>query len=302
MRSVRQVWLGVTTGLAALVIVVIGATWFAAGKLSEPMLHNIGRPPLDLEASNVTMVSSAGHLVHGWLAHGVADHGVILLLHGLSADRRAMVPRAEYLHKLGYTVLMIDFQANGETRGANQTFGELESRDVAAAIQYLHYKLPDERVGILGVSLGAAAFVLAQDREHVDAVVLDSIYPTLKEAIAERVRRRVGPLAAVLTPLMYVEARSRLPLNPERLRPIDKLGHLQAAALVICGARDPVTPPQECQRIFAAASSPKELWQVQSAGHVDLYNFAPQEYQRRTAAFFDQYLPQEAGAAATKAE
>ncbi|MBV9911571.1 MAG: alpha/beta fold hydrolase [Sinobacteraceae bacterium] len=294
----RQVWLGVITGLAALVIVIIAGTWFAAGKLSEPMPHNIGRPPLDLEASNVTMVSSAGHLVHGWLAHGVADHGVILLLHGLSADRRAMVPRAEYLHKLGYTVLMIDFQANGETRGANQTFGELESRDVAAAIQYLHYKLPDERLGILGVSLGAAAFVLADDREHVDAVVLDSIYPTLKEAIAERVRSHIGPLAAMVTPLLYVEAKSRLPLNPEQLRPIDKVGHLQAAVLVICGARDPVTTPAECQHVFAAASSPKELWQVQTAGHVDLYHFAPQEYERRTAAFFAQYLPQESGAPA----
>jgi fermentation-respiration switch protein FrsA (DUF1100 family) len=39
--------------------------------------------------------------------------------------------------------------------------------------------------------------------------------------------------------------------------------------------------------MYGAARSPKELWLIPGASHVDLYRFAPQAYEQRVLAFFD---------------
>lgn len=293
----RSLLLRALTALSIVVVVAIPLGWFVGGDLVEPLPHNIGRPPLDLEASNITLASTSGTLIHGWLAHGTPRHGVVLLLHGLHGDRRSMLGRAEFLHKQGYSVLLIDFQAHGESKGRRVTFGDLESRDVAAAIQYLDHQLPGERIGVIGVSLGAAAFALADPRPAVAAVVLDSMYPTFQEAVADRLRAHLGPFGTPLAPLLFMQMRPRLQIEPARLRPIDWLSRLGAPVLIVGGTRDRVTTLRDTRAIFAAASTPKELWEVQDARHVDLYQFGKTAYEQRIGAFLSKYLPQDSEAA-----
>jgi len=176
--------------VAGIVVLVIGTTWLASGGLQDPANHYVSPSPLDLHASNITYASGAGVLIHGWLAPGKPGQGVLLLLHAIRGDRRDMISRARFLHGRGYAVLMIDFQSHGENRGNRITFGDLESRDVTGAIQYLHHKLPGEKVAVIGTSMGADAFVLAAGRPEVSAVVLEQMYPTIDRAVASRVRAK----------------------------------------------------------------------------------------------------------------
>ena len=48
-----------------------------------------------------------------------------------------MVERASFLRRAGYSTLLIDFQATGETKGDRITFGWKESRDVLAAVEFI---------------------------------------------------------------------------------------------------------------------------------------------------------------------
>jgi uncharacterized protein len=57
---------------------------------------------------------------------------VVLLLHGVRADRLAMVSRAQLLTRQGFSVLLIDLQAHGATPGEAITLGYRESTDVVA--------------------------------------------------------------------------------------------------------------------------------------------------------------------------
>ena len=54
---------------------------------------------------------------------------------------------------------------------------------------------------------------------------------------------------------------------------------------MLSGTRDQHTTIEEARAIFAAAQPPKELWEVEGAGHVDLHSYAKEEYERRVAAF-----------------
>jgi pimeloyl-ACP methyl ester carboxylesterase len=288
----KELLIRLVVGLAVIVVVVIALTWVAGADLTEPTNRDItiGRPPLDLEASNITFASGSGSLIHGWLSPGKPGRGAVILLHGLRGDRREMVSRAEFLRARGYSVLLFDFQGHGESRGSLITFGDLESRDVTAAIQYLHHKLPNEQVGVIGVSLGAAAFVLAEERPAVAAVVLEQMYPTIQQAVAGRARQYLGPVAPVLAPLLMVQVQARLKIPANRLRPIDRMGQIGAPVLIVNGTQDSYTSIEDARALFAAASNPKELWAVEGAGHGDLHAFAKAQYEQRVGDFLGRYM------------
>ena len=72
-------------------------------------------------------------------------------MHGVRADRTSMLDRARVLSRAGYSVLLFDFQAHGESPGHRITLGYLESMDAQASIQYLRERNPDEKIGVIGV-------------------------------------------------------------------------------------------------------------------------------------------------------
>ncbi len=218
---------------------------------------------------------------------------MVLLLHGVRADRTQMLGRARSLSRLGYAVLLIDLPAHGESSGKRITFGAKEAAGVTAAVAFLRGKLPGERLGIIGVSLGAAATVLADLRPTPNAVVLESMYPTIEEAVAARLVMRLGSLGASLAPVLLWQLPLRTGVSADGLRPIQRLQHLGAPVLVASGTEDRHTTWTETQRLFQSARQPKELWRVDGAAHVDLHAFQPYEYEHRVFGFLAKHLRNE---------
>jgi uncharacterized protein len=140
------------TLVAAAVICVFSAGWL----LAHPVQMQIGDPPADLNAEPVNFESDSGANVHGWWSPVRNSRGAVLLLPGIRANRLSMVDRARFLHRAGYSVLLIDFQATGETKGDRITFGWKESRDVIAAVNFIRNTKPASRVAIIGSSLGGS--------------------------------------------------------------------------------------------------------------------------------------------------
>jgi fermentation-respiration switch protein FrsA (DUF1100 family) len=204
-----------------------------------------------------------------------------------------MLRRARFLNRAGYATLLIDLPAHGESSGDRVTFGAREAAGVVAALDYMRRELPSERIGVIGVSLGAASTVLAHPKPAPDAVILESMYPTIDEALANRLMMRFGPIGASLAPLLLWQLPFRTGLSAQDLRPIQHLPSLGAPVLIISGAEDKHTTWTETQRIFDAASEPKELWQVTGAAHVDLHAFLPEAYERRVLDFLARHLRDE---------
>ena len=204
-----------------------------------------------------------------------------------------MIGRAEFLQGAGYSVLLIDLPAHGESSGERVTFGAREARGVITAMDYLRRELPYEPIGIIGTSLGAASTVLAGINPPADAVVLESMYPTIEDAVERRLTMRLGPIGAELAPLLLWQLPLRSGVNAEDLRPIRRLADLRSPLLLASGSEDMHTSWSETQRLFDAAASPKELWRVEGAAHVDLHAFQPDNYQRRILRVFALHLRHE---------
>ena len=211
-------------------------------------------------------------------------------MHGVRANRLSMLDRARFLSHADYSVLLFDFQAHGESTGEHITFGYLESIDAQAAVSFLRSKTHDEKIGVIGVSLGGAAALLASPPLDVNAIVLEMVYPTINQAISNRLTMRLGGWAGSLTPLLSWQFKPRLGIDAEVLRPIDHIGKLSSPKLLIVGAEDQHTTLEESRRMFEVASEPKELWVVKGAKHVDLYPLAKNEYEQQVEGFFGKYL------------
>lgn len=275
--------------IAALALLAVGAVLAAGEILSKPSRHTLGDAPALLHASNVRIATPGGHIA-GWLVKGAPGRGAVLLMHGVRGNRSDMLARARFLARDGYTVLLIDLPSHGESSGDRITFGAHEKDGANAALAYLEHEFPAERIGVIGVSLGAAALVLAHPHPAPAAVVLESMYPTIDEAVANRLKMRLGAVGGSLAPLLVQQVPLRTGVSPAALRPVDEIGALPSPVFLISGAADLHTPADETRRIFAAIRGPKQLWLIDGAAHVDLHEYAQEEYERRVGGFLAEHL------------
>lgn len=252
----------------------------------------VGNCPVELICENVEFPSDSGTTVKGWFVSGKKGKGTIILMHGVRANRTAMLDRMRFLNADGYSVLAFDFQASGESQGKQITFGYLESRDAEASIIYLREKNPDEKIGVVGISMGGAAFLLQKNPQKVDALILEMVYPEMRKAVDNRLNMWLFQGADVLTPLLLWQFPLRLGISSDEMRPITKIAEIKTPKLFIVAEKDKHTTLDESRQLFAAAIDTKELWIVPNAEHGDLHKFAPQDYENRVLSFFKQTLRQ----------
>lgn len=69
------------------------------------------------------------------------------------------------------------------------------SLDAEAAVDLVRARLPGEPVGVIGASMGGAAALLGPGPLRVDALVLESVSPTIELAVADRLRVRLDTAA-----------------------------------------------------------------------------------------------------------
>lgn len=249
--------------------------------------------PARLAVRPVSFASASGSTIRAWFLQGEPSRGAVLLLHGVGSNRGSMVNRARFLHDAGYTVLLPDFQAHGESSGDFITFGSLESLDAAAALTFLRQCSGEARVAVIGVSMGGAATLLGPRPLGADALVLESVYPTIRQALEDRLAVWMGPLGRLnrfVAPIVLREVSAEIGVREDALRPIDRIGGAGAPVFVLSGTRDRYTTLPEARALFDHATGPKEFWAVEGASHEDLYDFAGATYERRVGDFLARWL------------
>jgi uncharacterized protein len=114
-------------GMAAACAALVALVAVGGLHLGAPSARAIGAPPPDLRAETVAIPSASGSLLRGWFIDG-RESGAVVLLHGVHSSRLSMVRRARLLSEAGFAVLLLDFQAHGESPGRHITFGRLDYR------------------------------------------------------------------------------------------------------------------------------------------------------------------------------
>ncbi len=225
-----------------------------------------------------------------WIPAPETDKAIVIL-HGHGGSYDFDLYRAPTLHEAGFNVLLFDFRAHGRSEGKRMTFGYEERRDVQAAIEFLHNR-GMLHIGLLGFSYGGmAAMVTTPVCADVEAVISDGGPARIRTGIAARAVELGLPswLTRPLAWLIIGMTSLRLGVNLFKYEPIRWVGKITPRPILfIHGDHDQYLP--DFDELYAAASTPKELWRLPDAGHTTASQLYPEEHARRVIEFFNRYL------------
>jgi len=249
--------------------------------------------PADLgfDYEEVAISSEDGVRLAGWYIPS-RNRAVVILLHGYGANRMEMLARAQILAGQGYGVLLYDQRASGESEGETRSFGWADVQDVQAVLGFLQ-KRPDvdaERIGILGFSLGGQITLrAAAETSEIKAVVAEEPgHATIED---------IPPLPSLYDRwvtftywLGFKALEWRTGVRPQR-GVIDGIAVIspRPVLFIVTGPHDD-PGHRMVEYFYEHAREPKTLWQVPEAGHGDVPQVRPEEYEERILSFFDEAL------------
>ncbi len=246
---------------------------------------------------DVTFESTDGLKIAAWFIPAqtdMKDGATVILVHGLSANRGEMLNRGAILSRHGYHTLLIDTRAHGNSDGTATTLGALEVNDVRGALAYLatRSEVNTEKIGILGHSSGgAAAIVSAAQLPELRVVISESAYSSVVDMAVPVVTALTGrpPFPSTGVVLWFMDQETVAPVST--VNPAADVTKLASRPiLIIHGEKDELLDVSHSQRIFDAATEPKDRYLVAEAEHVNIVEADPAEYERRVVAFLDEYL------------
>jgi dipeptidyl aminopeptidase/acylaminoacyl peptidase len=234
-----------------------------------------------------------------WLPAADPGAPAIVVVHGHNACKRdhAVLLPAGMLHRHGYSVLLIDLRDHGDSTLEDGRYagGTEEYLDVLGAWDWLQRErgLPAERIGLVGISLGAATVLIATGEEpRVAAAWEDSSYANIGVAIRAELARNGYPAfleaggIAMARLLSGDDLASRSPLEAVRNldgRPLFVTHGTADSRLSVAYARELIATAQ-------ADGSRVESWIVDGAEHTQAMFLHPTDYEARLVAFFESAL------------
>lgn len=302
-----------TIGLAGLIFG--GLPYWAARKVlyppvPEPLPHGLDQALTidpDIAAEPVRFTGRDGSPISAWFvpgAPGVERAPCILLAYGYGGYKEQMVGYAGMLRDAGFACLMFDMQGSGLRSGRPVTLGHKERWDLMDAVAYVRSRtdVDPTRIGVLGVSMGAATALLAAEHDpSIRAIAADSAYASLPDMVTPGLRAFVGRTATLFAPLIVWFGETMLGIKASDVAPERSAARMGSRhLLVIHGEQDDLTHPDSATRIFEAAAGPKELWIVPECGHSAGPQVSPLEYKERVNAFFRRALDWTPGAESTQ--
>jgi alpha-beta hydrolase superfamily lysophospholipase len=249
-----------------LALLYIGLCWIFWAFEPAFVFHQLPRPPVAPESaglsgfSEVHFTAEDGARLYGWWGPPRPGHGAIVLLTGSGVTLSDYAPLIGDFAAQGLGVLGIDYRGNGASPG---TASEAAWRaDARAAFDYAHAAAPQAKIAAYGQSMGTGfAVMLAVDRPVV-GVLLDSPYASVARLLSGGIRIAPGvPLPAQLLMSGPVDSEAAI-------------GKLRVPVLMLHGTEDHTIPIAEARRLYAAANQPKELIEVEGAGHAGVW-FGP---------------------------
>ncbi len=298
--SVKRRILWTLRTLATLLVFLLFFGYIGA---SLYMAENIGDAPRTVPqvqasiGSHYEDVQFQPHVDHfimpGWLFHSSApnkDHKAVILVNGWKAvrDNPLTVALAHdlLLDSHGFDVLLFDTRGTGGATGGRATLGNLESRDIEGAVDFMVTRgYPQKRLAIVGNSAGGAAAIMASaDLPNVGAIEADNSFAIVRPLLDDGWHNATYlPGSSDWLALQFGKA---LDINAS-LAPVDVVkGHPERAYLFFHAAQDTFITVDHANALRAAsANQASRLILIKTSLHAGSYLADPVAYRAALIPF-----------------
>jgi fermentation-respiration switch protein FrsA (DUF1100 family) len=204
---------------------------------------------IGLDYESITITTSDHVKLHGWFVPAEKERGVVLFFHGNAGNISHRLESLEMFHKLGLSSLIIDYRGYGQSQGKVSEEGTY--LDAEGAWQYLvrERNIPNEKIVVLGRSLGGSIAAHLAARQEPGALIIESAFTSVPD------------MGAHLSHILPVRLLSRFRYNTK-----EALQSVNCPVMVVHSPDDEIIPFVNGSILFKAAKEPKSFLEIRG-GH-----------------------------------
>ena len=207
-----------------------------------------------------------------WVPAEGRERAVLLFFHGNAGNISGRIETLEIFHRLGLSVLLVDYRGYGQSTGTPSEDGLY--RDADAVWQYLTQArgIDPSRIVVYGRSLGGGVATWLATQHPTGALILESTFTSVPDVAARHY------------PFLPVRLLAR-----SRFDNLSRIDNIQTNLLVIHSADDELIPFEHGQRLFDAARQNKVFLELKG-GHNDGSFTSGEKYVDALDSFISRFL------------
>jgi uncharacterized protein len=241
----------------------------------------------DSAFTNVKLKSKNGLTLDAWFIRVPNAKGTIAIFHGHGSEKSANLSQSNEFNEMGYSTLLVDFRAHGQSEGNTCTIGYREAEDVKLAYDYLKNN-GENNIILYGISLGAATITKAISDYHLapEKIILEMPFASLPATVEGKMRMAGLPSEPIAGLLTFwgglINGFWAFDMKPREF-----VKKIKCPVLVQWGKKDKGVTEMEINELFNNISSSKELVVYENSGHQNLCENEPDKWEDTVEAFLE---------------
>ncbi len=282
-------------------VILLGASWHFSNQLLYPrpyickedhFVYCQGASQLGIPFEEVEFKNAENLTLRGWYFPVKDSKKAVVMVHGITADRREGLRWVKALRSAGYNLLLFDLRNHGKSDKSSTGMGYAEKRDIFAAVDYILNVRGNASVGVFGVSLGGASAIQAMAEDsRIRAGMFEASYANLADLLAQIGERDFSLPRFPIIPSVLLVYRLRGGMDPSKMNPEDYIGKIAPRPVYILHCeKDNYTEFSHAERLFAAAKEPKVFWAAPCNMHARAWQSNPAVAEKKARDFFSMYV------------
>ncbi|MCD8015937.1 MAG: alpha/beta hydrolase [Lachnospiraceae bacterium] len=215
--------------------------------------------------------SSAPHAVicfHGYTSQGMSDY----------------IGLSDYYLKRGWSMLLVDERAHGDSEGKYIGFGCLDRYDALKWIDWAIDQLgEDAQILLHGTSMGGATVLMASGLgfpPQIKGIVSDCAFTSAKEVFTHVLHSMYHLPAFPMIPISSAFNKKKAGYGLGDCNAAVEVRKAEVPILFIHGSNDTFVPCRMCDELYKNCASPKEKLIIEGAAHAESYYKNPEAYEQ----------------------
>lgn len=151
--------------------------------VKNPRPENKAKPKKEYE----TITLNSNKNLECWLIEADSAKGTVILFHGYSSEKSAMLNKAEIFLNIGYNTFLVDFMGSGGSEGNRTSIGYDEAEQVKTAFEFIKER-GEENIVLYGSSMGSVAIMKAEIDYALNpvSIILECPFGTMLKTVKSR--------------------------------------------------------------------------------------------------------------------
>lgn len=241
-----------------------------------PLIQKRKETMLEQPHEDVFCVSEDGLQLHATYFPYGDQKKIVICFHGYTSQGMSdYVGLSDYYRRQGFSMLLVDERAHGDSEGEYIGFGCLDRIDALMWIDWVLQQCGEETQILLhGTSMGGATVLMSSGLalpEQVKGIISDCGFTSAKEVFTHVLHSMYHLPAFPMIQIASLVNKKKAGYGLDECNAAKEVQKAEVPILLIHGDADTFVPCSMCEKIYENCASDKKMLIVKGAAHAESY-------------------------------